>query len=149
MTWRPGVVFPITILISSIYVVADTYNGRFGMDDIAYNPVWYPRILLFTLLALSTFLAVRGLIKAESKQQGIRLSALLSSVALTALFLLSYEHLGFVYSALLLFALLPAALGYRKPIGILATSALYVLIIWYGFHYGLNATPPGTALPTF
>lgn len=119
---------------------------------IAYDPLFFPQLLIGAGLILAIALIVQGArpllagirVTDEEPQKTGRIAFVI--VAVGAYFA-AMPVLGFPISSAVFLLVFAFALGYRKPVGLLATAVLGPLVIWYVFTAGLEAPLP--AWPSF
>ncbi|MGP9799008.1 tripartite tricarboxylate transporter TctB family protein [Halomonas sp. 86] len=121
-------------------------------QDMANNPFWYPRVLLILMGLASLLLIGKGMAKRSEQGERIKLPfksiRLWAGVGLIALFLLAFDSLGFLPSALLLVPLFCFSMGYRNYVVVAVFTLVFVPLIWLVFTYGFSIRPPGVGLDT-
>lgn len=120
-------------------------------QGLANNPFWQPRLLLVLMGLASLLLIGKGLLRSEGKKR-IQLPShpgqLVLGVAIVALFLLTFEPLGFLLSGCLLVVLFCIGMGYRAYGVVVVFALLFVSLVWYAFADGFSIRPPGMGMDT-
>ena len=132
------------ILAGAIVLYGQTIGTGFVRDEIARDPVWFPRLLLILLALASVGLVVRGFTQAPSGPAERPLWGRFFAVAvlLTAYFLL-FETAGYLFASLVFLPALTVLLGYRKPLVIIPVTIIFVVAVWYVFADVFIVRPPG------
>ncbi|WP_018701381.1 tripartite tricarboxylate transporter TctB family protein [Amorphus coralli] len=119
---------------------------------IAYDPLFVPQLLIGAGIVLAIILMVQGI---RPLLAGIRIAdeepqktgRILFVIVAVGLYFAAMPVLGFPLSSAVFLLVFAFALGYRKPVGLVATAILGPLVIWYVFTAGLEAPLP--AWPSF
>ena len=135
------------LLGASAVLYAQTVNKGFVHDEIARDPVWYPRLLLVLLALVSAGLIVRGLAGPVQKTGSVPLWGrfLAVAVAVTAYFLL-FDVVGFLIASVVFLPAMTVLLGYRRPLVIGLVTVIFVALVWYCFAEIFVIRPPGLGL---
>lgn len=135
------------LLGASAVLYAQTVGKGFVHDEIARDPVWYPRLLLVLLALASLGLIARGLAGPAVKAGRVPLWGRLLAVAavVTAYFLL-FDVAGFLFASLVFLPAMTVLLGYRRPLVIGLVTVIFVSLIWYCFAEVFVVRPPGFGL---
>jgi len=121
---------------------------------IAYDPLFFPQILIGAGVILALVLIVQGgrpllagLAASADDEEPQNVGRIVAVMAMVGCYFAAMPVLGFPISTAVFLLVFAPVLGYRKPVGILATALLGPLVIWYVFTAGLDAPLP--AWPSF
>jgi Tripartite tricarboxylate transporter TctB family len=119
-----------------------------GLDDdeIARNPVWFPRVLI-VLLALSGLgLLVRGLLLADAPAPRPVWPRFALVAAGVGGYFAVFDLVGFLIASLVFLPAIAVLLGYRRYLVTLVVTCLFVAAVWYCFAEIFVVRPPGFGL---
>lgn len=121
---------------------------------IAYDPLFFPQILIGAGVILAVVLIVQGGrpllagLAAEPEEDAPQNPRrIVAVIAMVGCYFAAMPILGFPISTALFLLVFAPVLGYRKPAGVLITAVLGPLVIWSVFTAGLEAPLP--AWPAF
>lgn len=131
----------------SVLLYSQSIGTGLEREEIARNPIWYPRLLLILLAIAAVFLILRSVIRspgpAEADPAWGRLSA---AAAVVAAYFVVFNEIGFVISSLLFLPLFSILLGYRRYFVTAVVAILLVIALWYLFAEVFVVRPPGPGL---
>lgn len=121
---------------------------------IAYDPLFFPQILIGAGVILAIVLIVQGgrpllagLAGSADDDAPQNVGRIVVVMAMVGCYFAVMPIVGFPISTVVFLMVFALVLGYRNPVGILATALLGPLVIWYVFTAGLEAPLP--AWPSF
>lgn len=126
---------------------AQTVGTGLSHDEIARDPVWYPRLLLILLAAASAGLIARGLFGAKAQPQPQPVWPKFALVTLlVAAYFLAFDSAGFLIGSLVFMPALTLLLGFRRPLVTALVAVIFVALVWYCFAELFVIRPPGIGL---
>ncbi|MGX1306198.1 hypothetical protein AB7M35_000918 [Amorphus suaedae] len=133
------------------------YTSQMSLPEfgggIAYDPLFFPQILIGAGVILALVLILQGGrpllagLRSGSDDEPQNVGRIIAVMAMVGCYFAAMPVLGFPISTAVFLLVFILALGYRNPIGIAATVVLGPLVIWYVFTAGLEAPLP--AWPSF
>ena len=114
-----------------------------GDGSLAYDPLFYPRVIIVLGAVLAFVVLLYGLWKhVPDDASGQDSRAAFLAMALSAAFLLTLKLLGFFLSSAIFTAAFAFLFGYRRPFRVVTTWALTAGFVWLAFTEGLQAPLP-------
>ena len=114
-------------------------------SGIAYDPLFFPNVLL-GLGALCAFcIAILGLVKKDSNRNEPRWGLWCALVLLIAAYFWALAEIGFVVATVPFIILFCVLLGYRRWTAIMATATGTTAAVWYVFTAWLMVPLPTSA----
>ena len=98
------------------------------------GPVFFPRILLVVMLALSLAVIWEGRGQTRTAVSRKHILPVMTAVGLTGLYIFAITAAGFLISTTLFVVILPRVLGYKNGWLIAAVGILYPISVWYIFN---------------
>ena len=133
------------------------YTSQMSLPEfgggIAYDPLFFPQILIGAGVILAVVLIVQGGrpllagLASSADEEPQNVGRIVAVMAMVGCYFAAMPVIGFPISTAVFLLVFALALGYRNPVGILATVLLGPLVIWYVFTAGLEAPLP--AWPSF
>lgn len=123
-----------------LWTVTSSLGGTDGVA--AYNPIFYPRILIFLGMALTCAVLLHGLWRSETPVGGQDNRAAIIAIGLAGGFMLTLKPFGFFLSSAVFFAAFALAFGYRRPFVVMAAWAATAAFVWIVFTEALKAPLP-------
>ncbi|MEX5728724.1 hypothetical protein Ga0609869_002077 [Rhodovulum iodosum] len=124
-----------------LWAATSSLGGQGG--QLAYDPLFYPRALIFLGLVLAAAVLIYGLWTGASDRSGQDTRSALMAMGLSAGFLLTLKPLGFFLSSAIFMAAFALTFGYRRPLILAATWVATAGFVWLAFTEGLRAPLPG------
>lgn len=145
---RLDIVYGSVFLCITAYLFWVSIITGIEAPQIARDPMWYPQVLLILLMVCAGLLIVRNMwSKSESSVSWPKWRPLAVTLVLSGVFLMAFDRFGYLPTALVFVPLTSWLLGFRRPLMLVLITTGFICSVWYGFHYGLNATLPGPMLP--
>ena len=128
-----GAVFAALGLFATVQAAA--YSGASGT---------YPMVLGAVMTALGLLVAGKALWRGRREPRPLTEHAgrALTTVSIGAVYLALVPMLGFYTASALVVLALPAALGFRKPIFLALSAAIFVAVVWAVFTLVLEKPLP-------
>lgn len=146
---RLDILYGVVLLGMTVWLFWVSVDTGIDAPRVTSNPMRYPQLLLLLLMACSVALIARGVrTKSEGAAPVPGWQPLAVTLVAAGTYLLAFDRLGFVPSTLLFIPTTSWLLGFRRPLLLALVTIGFTCLVWYSFHYGFNATPPGLALPT-
>ena len=116
-------------------VKASAYSGASGT---------YPQVLGAVMAALGLLVAGKAWFRGRSEERPIfdHLGRALLTAAIGAIYLALVPVLGFYTASALVVIALPLALGFRKPVFLALSAAIFVAVVWAVFSIVLEKPLP-------
>lgn len=112
------------------------------MQDFGFDPVFFPRILIYIWLGLALLMVVRALVSPGRSDPGQNWSAVFGTIALVLLYAAAIGFVGFLFASVPFAAALMLFLGFRRPLIVAAVALLFPLATWYCFNFLLSIPLP-------
>ncbi|APE44450.1 hypothetical protein BOO69_14290 [Sulfitobacter alexandrii] len=123
-------------------VKAAAYSGASGT---------YPMVLGLVLAGFGLLVAVKAALRGQAMPRPLtdHTGRVIVTVTAGAIYLALVPVLGFYTASALVVVALPAALGFRKPVYLVLTAAVFVAIVWSVFSIVLEKPLPTEFWQTF
>ena len=135
-----GVVFAALGLFAAVRAAA--YAGASGT---------YPMVLGLALSGFGILVAGKAVLRGKREPRPLTLHAgrVAITVAIGAVYLALVPVLGFYTASALVVLALPLALGFRQPVFLALTTAVFIAIVWVVFSIVLEKPLPAEFWQTF
>ena len=112
------------------------------MQDYGFDPVFFPRILIYIWLGLALLMVARALLFTGRAGDSQNWGAVLGTILLVLLYAGAISFVGFLFASVPFAAALMLFLGFRRPLIVGAVSLLFPLVTWYCFNFLLSIPLP-------
>jgi putative tricarboxylic transport membrane protein len=112
------------------------------MQDYGFDPVFFPRILIYIWLGLALLMVARALLFTGRPGDSQNWGAVLGTILLVFFYAGAISFVGFLFASVPFAAALMLFLGFRRPLIVGAVSLLFPLVTWYCFNFLLNIPLP-------
>ena len=143
---RADMVAGVALLALAAVLYLDTVGTGFGRDEIARDPVWFPRVLIVLLALAAAGLLARGLALAGEPAARPRWRRLGAAAAAVGGYFLVFDLAGFLISSLVFLPAMAVLLGYRRPVATALVTIFFVAGVWYCFADLFVVRPPGIGI---
>ncbi len=120
-----------------------------GPPQLAYNPVFFPAILMALGAILALVIIVQGMVAQRREGAGREgaedkhdIGRVLTLVVLIGLYFAGMPIVGFIPSSVLFIVIFTIAMRYRNWPAVIALAVVGPLAVWYLFTHGLQAPLP-------
>jgi len=112
------------------------------MQDFGFDPVFFPRILIYIWLGLALLMVIRALLSPGRSSAGQNWVTVIGTIVLILLYAAAIGFVGFLFASVPFAAAFMLYLGFRRPLIVVAVSLLFPLVTWYCFNYLLSIPLP-------
>ncbi|WP_157966367.1 tripartite tricarboxylate transporter TctB family protein [Oceanibium sediminis] len=127
-------IFGLVMLGASGLLWLETTRPQYdGIPALNYGfpPDFYPKILLGIWAFVSVLIIVRSRMIAQAEAEGLHPGKLVVSMAVVGLYCWLVGVIGFLLATIPFTGLFMAVLGYRRPVVMLAVTALFPVGVWW------------------
>jgi putative tricarboxylic transport membrane protein len=131
--------------VAALFILLLVAGGWYDLQGVATDAAMFPRLILGAMGILAVAMFTGGLRRAAPGTPFVEHARNLAiTVGLTAVYILAVEPVGYFPATFVFVAILAMALGLRRPVLVLASSAAFTGAVWLVFVAAFSRRlPPG------
>lgn len=136
----------LAFLLVALVLLGESFRANYHLSraSAAMGPAFYPRILLFIIIALAVMVIVEALRSDTARVSVDGLARVAGMIAITISYGILIDWIGFVIPSVIFIITVAAILNYRRWMIVLPVAVVYPIGLWLLFQKALLIILPSS-----